>query len=137
MPVQNPIFSRPLEHLQIPRVQHYDPKNFRWFPVPLNFTPANICLFKVNKKDTRKRSEICPKLTINIPMVHTVWKVREEITFYTKGHGKSGKVRKFENFCIKVRESQGKNFQWKMKYLEAHLVFKIISHKKSYWVCLF
>ena len=35
-----------------------------------------------------------------------VWKVREEKTFYTRGHGKSGKVREFENFCIK---SQGKN----------------------------
>ena len=33
--------------------------------------------------------------------VHTVWKVREESTFYTKDHGKSGKVREFENLCIK------------------------------------
>ena len=35
-----------------------------------------------------------------------VWKVMGEITFYTRGHGKSGKVKEFENFCVK---SQGKS----------------------------
>ena len=29
--------------------------------------PANIYLFKVNKRNTRKRSEICLKLTAKIP----------------------------------------------------------------------
>ena len=29
--------------------------------------PVNICLFKVNDKNSRKRSEICSKLTIKTP----------------------------------------------------------------------
>ena len=29
--------------------------------------PANIYLFKVNKRNTRKKCEICPKLTIKTP----------------------------------------------------------------------
>ena len=29
--------------------------------------PANICLFKVNNRNTRKRFEICSKLTIKTP----------------------------------------------------------------------
>ena len=33
--------------------------------------PANICLFKVNSRDTRKKREIiCSKLTIKIPERH-------------------------------------------------------------------
>ena len=29
--------------------------------------PANICLFKVNNRNSRKRCEICSKLTIKTP----------------------------------------------------------------------
>ena len=32
----------------------------------------------------------------------------EESTFYTRGHRKSGKVREFENFCIKSQGKSGK-----------------------------
>ena len=35
-----------------------------------------------------------------------IWNIKKESTFYTRGHGKSGKVREFENFCLK---SQGKS----------------------------
>ena len=33
----------------------------------LSVIPANIYLFKVNNKDTRKRCKICSKLTIKTP----------------------------------------------------------------------
>ena len=39
-------------------------------PLPLNFGsiyPAGICLFKVNKRNTRTKDEICSKLTIKTP----------------------------------------------------------------------
>ena len=32
-----------------------------------NLIPANIYLFKVNNRNTRKRCEICPMLTIKTP----------------------------------------------------------------------
>ena len=32
-----------------------------------NYYPANIYFFKVNKRNTSKRCEICPKLTIKTP----------------------------------------------------------------------
>ena len=51
-----------------------------------------------------------------------------------ESQGKSGNLK---IFAQKVKESQGKKFQWKMKFLEAHLVLKIVLHKNSYWVCLF
>ena len=44
-----------------------------------------------------------------------------------ESQGKSGNLK---IFAQKVKESQGKKFQWKMKFLEAHLVFKIVFHKK-------
>ena len=31
--------------------------------------PANIYLFKVDNRNTRKSFEICPKLTIKIPII--------------------------------------------------------------------
>ena len=48
--------------------------------------PANIYLFKVNNKNTRKRCEICSTLTIKTP------ERRLEGTFYEKQ--KTGKARK-------------------------------------------
>ena len=30
-------------------------------------TPANICMFKVNNRNTRKRCKICSELTIKTP----------------------------------------------------------------------
>ena len=44
----------------------------------------------------------------NYYRVHTVWKVREESTFYTSGHGQSGKVSEFENFSIKSQRKSEK-----------------------------
>ena len=35
--------------------------------MPPSSVPANIYLFKVNKRNTRKRCEICSKLTIKTP----------------------------------------------------------------------
>ena len=35
--------------------------------MPFNSFPANIYLFKVNNRNTRKRCEICSKLTIKTP----------------------------------------------------------------------
>ena len=35
-----------------------------------NTAPGNICLFKVNNRKTRKRYEICSKLTKKIPERH-------------------------------------------------------------------
>ena len=32
-----------------------------------SYNPANIYLFKINNRNTRKRSEICSKLTIKTP----------------------------------------------------------------------
>ena len=36
-------------------------------PLRTNYNPAKIYLFKVNNRGTRKRYEICSKLTINTP----------------------------------------------------------------------
>ena len=46
--------------------------------------------------ETCKDAQHSYKAFIN--RVHTVWKVREESTFYTSVHEKSGKVRVFEKF---------------------------------------
>ena len=37
--------------------------------------PANICLLKVNKRNTRKRFEICSKLTIKTLKWHLSWEL--------------------------------------------------------------
>ena len=40
--------------------------SLEWILIKYTY-PANICLFKVNHKSTRKRFEICSKLTIATP----------------------------------------------------------------------
>ena len=41
--------------------------NFHWTNIWQNVYPANIYLFKVNIRNTRKRCEICSKLMIKTP----------------------------------------------------------------------
>ena len=53
------VWCRFLFHVEIVKIpiDEYDTEDFS----------ANICLFKVNNRNTRKRYEICSKLTIKPP----------------------------------------------------------------------
>ena len=53
------VWCRFLFHVEIVKIpiDEYDIEDFS----------ANICLFKVNNRNTRKRYEICSKLTIKPP----------------------------------------------------------------------
>ena len=52
-------------------------------------------------------------------------------------HKGSWKVRQSQEIWKFLHKKSRKKFHWKMKFLEAHLVFKIVFHKKCYWVCPF
>ena len=60
----------------------------------LTYSPANICLFKISNRNTRKRCKICSKLTIKTPeRRHFLrWfelpQKRQKIVQYFRKHGK-------------------------------------------------
>ena len=56
-------------------VRHIKERNFSnisndLFPAPSKTFPANIYLFKVDNRNSRKRCEICSKVTIKAPELH-------------------------------------------------------------------
>ena len=65
---------------------------------PLNLTSEEFAALKSlskNKKLFIKKSDKGNSIAVidKSDRVHTVWKVREESTFYTRGHGKSGNLK--------------------------------------------
>ena len=110
----------------------------------LILNPASVYLFKVNNRSTRKRCEICSKLTIKTPERCQWWNcsVMEAWDYYRDGYTKVG-VRSFLGSKPTKNNIEGiwllvffANLHFFLNFTYPFLIFLMILFK-SHWQCQF